>query len=140
MVIQMLSTGIKMYQLKRILLERLFELASTQYQMKYIDNATVDGYTWGEELVNEIVNPLELAQRPENEFLFNCNELSAIKEYKNKLDIICKNNNTDTDLYDEPKIWNKIVANSIILLNLLGYSLDDFDEDGNLKNERKPNV
>ena len=132
MAIRTLSMGIKMYQLKKILLERLFELASTQYQMKYIDNTTTDGYTWGEELVNEIVNPLELTQRPENKHLFDCNELLAIKEYKNKLDIICKNNNIDTDLYDEPKIWNKIVRNSIILLKSLGYSLNDFDEDGNL--------
>ena len=42
---------------KKILLERLFELASTEYQKKYIDNATTDKYTWGDELVNEIINP-----------------------------------------------------------------------------------
>ena len=83
-----------MYQLKKILLERLFELASTEYQKKYIDNATTDKYTWGDELVNEIINPLELIQRPENNYLFDNNELLVIKEYQNKLDILCKNNNT----------------------------------------------
>ena len=106
-----------MYQLKKILLERLFELASTEYQKKYIDNATTDKYTWGDELVNEIINPLELIQRPENKYLFDNNELLAIKEYKNKLDIICKNNNTDTDLYEMPEIWNKIIISSVNLLN-----------------------
>ena len=44
-----------------------------------------------------------------NNYLFDNNELLAIKEYKNKLDIICKNNNTDTYLYEMPEIWNKIV-------------------------------
>lgn len=61
---------------------------------KYIDNATTDKYTWGDELVNEIINPLELIQRPENKYLFDNNELLVIKEYQNKLDILCKNNNT----------------------------------------------
>ena len=104
-----------MYQLKKILLERLFELASTEYQKKYIDNATTDKYTCGDELVNEIINPLELIQRPENKYLFDNNELLAIKEYKNKLDTICKNNNTDTDLYEMPEIWNKIDRLNFIL-------------------------
>ena len=104
---------------------------------KYIDNATTDKYTWGDELVNEIINPLELIQRPENKYLFDNNELLAIKEYKNKLDIICKNNNTDTDLYEMPEIWNKIIISSVNLLNLLGYSLNDFDEDANLIAEHK---
>ena len=122
---------------KKILLERLFELASTEYQKIYIDNATTDKYTWGDELVNEIINPLELIQRPENKYLFDNNELLAIKEYKNKLDIICKNNNTDTDLYEMPEIWNKIIISSVNLLNLLGYSLNDFDEDANLIAEHK---
>ena len=122
---------------KKILLERLFELASTEYQKKYIDNATTDKYTCGDELVNEIINPLELIQRPENKYLFDNNELLAIKEYKNKLDIICKNNNTDTDLYEMPEIWNKIIISSVNLLNLLGYSLNDFDEDANLIAEHK---
>ena len=126
-----------MYQLKKILLERLFELASTEYQKKYIDNATTDKYTCGDELVNEIINPLELIQRPENKYLFDNNELLAIKEYKNKLDIICKNNNTDTDLYEMPEIWNKIVISSVNLLNLLGYSINDFDEDAKLIAEHK---
>lgn len=104
---------------------------------KYIDNATIDKYTWGDELVNEIINPLELIQRPENKYLFDNNELLAIKEYKNKLDIICKNNNTDTDLYEMPEIWNKIVISSVNLLNLLGYSINDFDEDAKLIAEHK---
>ena len=72
-----------------------------------------------------------------NNYLFDNNELLAIKEYKNKLDTICKNNNTDTDLYEMPEIWNKIVISSVNLLNLLGYSLDDFDEDANLIAEHK---
>ena len=72
-----------------------------------------------------------------NNYLFDNNELLAIKEYKNKLDIICKNNNTDTDLYEMLEIWNKIVISSVNLLNLLGYSLDDFDEDANLIAEHK---
>lgn len=122
---------------KKILLERLFELASTEYQKKYIDNATIDKYTWGDELVNEIINPLELIQRSENKYLFDNNELLAIKEYKNKLDTICKNNNTDTDLYEMPEIWNKIVISSVNLLNLLGYSINDFDEDAKLIAEHK---
>lgn len=122
---------------KKILLERLFELASTEYQKIYIDNATTDKYTWGDELVNEIINPLELIQRPENKYLFDNNELLAIKEYKNKLDTICKNNNMDTDLYEMPEIWNKIVISSVNLLNLLGYSINDFDEDAKLIAEHK---
>ncbi|WP_035144046.1 hypothetical protein [Campylobacter concisus] len=72
-----------------------------------------------------------------NNYLFDNNELLAIKEYKNKLDIICKNNNTDTDLYEMLEIWNKIVISSVNLLNLLGYSLNDFDEDANLIAEHK---
>lgn len=72
-----------------------------------------------------------------NNYLFDNNELLAIKEYKNKLDTICKNNNTDTDLYEMPEIWNKIVISSVKLLNLLGYSLNDFDEDVNLISEHK---
>ena len=72
-----------------------------------------------------------------NNYLFDNNELLAIKEYKNKLDIICKNNNTDTDLYEMLEIWNKIVISSVNLLNLLGYSLNDFDEDVNLISEHK---
>ena len=72
-----------------------------------------------------------------NNYLFDNNELLAIKEYKNKLDIICKNNNTDTDLYEMPEIWNKIVISSVNLLNLLGYSLNDFDEDAKLIAEHK---
>lgn len=72
-----------------------------------------------------------------NNYLFDNNELLAIKEYKNKLDIICKNNNTDTYLYEMPEIWNKIVISSVNLLNLLGYSLNDFDEDVNLISEHK---
>ena len=67
-----------------------------------------------------------------NNYLFDNNELLAIKEYKNKLDIICKNSNTDIDLYEMPEIWNKIVISSVNLLNLLGYSLNDFDKDANL--------
>ena len=67
-----------------------------------------------------------------NNYLFDNNELLAIKEYKNKLDIICKNNNTDTDLYEMLEIWNKIVISSVNLLNLLGYSINDFDEDAKL--------
>ena len=126
-----------MCQLKKILLERLFELASTEYQKKYIDNATADKYTWGDELVNEIINPLELIQRSENKYLFDNNELLAIKEYKNKLDTICKNNNMNTDLYEMPEIWNKIIISSVNLLNLLGYSLNNFDEDANLIAEYK---
>ena len=82
---------------------------------KYIDNATTDKYTWGDELVNEIINPLELIQRPENKYLFYNNELLAIKEYKNKLDTICKNNNMDTDLYEMPEVWNKIDRLNFIL-------------------------
>ena len=72
-----------------------------------------------------------------NNYLFDNNELLAIKEYKNKLDIICKNNNTDTDLYEMLEIWNKIVISSVNLLNLLGYSLNDFDEDAKLIAEHK---
>ena len=72
-----------------------------------------------------------------NNYLFDNNELLAIKEYKNKLDTICKKNNTDTDLYEMPEIWNKIVISSVKLLNLLGYSLNDFDEDVNLISEHK---
>ena len=72
-----------------------------------------------------------------NNYLFDNNELLAIKEYKNKLDIICKNSNTDIDLYEMPEIWNKIVISSVNLLNLLGYSLNDFDEDANLIAEHK---
>ena len=72
-----------------------------------------------------------------NNYLFDNNELLAIKEYKNKLDIICKNNNTDTDLYEMLEIWNKIVISSVNLLNLLGYSLNDFDKDANLIAEHK---
>ena len=72
-----------------------------------------------------------------NNYLFDNNELLAIKEYKNKLDTICKNNNTDTDLYEMPEIWNKIVISSVKLLNLLGYSLNDFDKDANLIAEHK---
>ena len=76
---------------KKILLERLFELASTEYQ----------------------------------------------KKYKNKLDTICKNNNMNTDLYEMPEIWNKIIISSVNLLNLLGYSINDFDEDAKLIAEHK---
>ena len=94
MEILMLLWENKNVSTKKILLERLFELASTEYQKKYIDNATTDKYTWGDELVNEIINPLELIQRPENKYLFDNNELLVIKEYQNKLDILCKNNNT----------------------------------------------
>ena len=72
-----------------------------------------------------------------NNYLFDNNELLAIKEYKNKLDIICKNSNTDIDLYEMPEIWNKIVISSVNLLNLLGYSLNDFDKDVNLIAEHK---
>jgi hypothetical protein len=72
-----------------------------------------------------------------NNYLFDNNELLAIKEYKNKLDIICKNSNTDIDLYEMPEIWNKIVISSVNLLNLLGYSLNDFDKDANLIAEHK---
>lgn len=72
-----------------------------------------------------------------NNYLFDNNELLAIKEYKNKLDIICKNSNIDIDLYEMPEIWNKIVISSVNLLNLLGYSLNDFDEDANLIAEHK---
>ena len=72
-----------------------------------------------------------------NNYLFDNNELLAIKEYKNKLDIICKNSNTDIDLYEMPEIWNKIVISSVNLLNLLGYSLNDFDEDAKLIAEHK---
>ena len=36
-----------------------------------------------------------------------------------------------------PEIWNKIVISSVNLLNLLGYSLNDFDEDVNLISEHK---
>ncbi|ERJ24339.1 hypothetical protein UNSWCS_1069 [Campylobacter concisus UNSWCS] len=35
------------------------------------------------------------------------------------------------------EIWNKIVISSVNLLNLLGYSLNDFDEDANLIAEHK---
>ncbi|WP_219808646.1 hypothetical protein [Campylobacter concisus] len=72
-----------------------------------------------------------------NNYLFDNNELLAIKEYKNKLDIICKNSNIDIDLYEMPEIWNKIVISSVNLLNLLGYSLNDFDKDANLIAEHK---
>ena len=72
-----------------------------------------------------------------NNYLFDNNELLAIKEYKNKLDIICKNSNTDIDLYEMPEIWNKIIISSVNLLNLLGYSLNDFDKDANLIAEHK---
>ena len=72
-----------------------------------------------------------------NNYLFDNNELLAIKEYKNKLDTICKNNNTDTDLYEMPEIWNKIIISSVSLLNLLGYSINDFDEDAKLIAEHK---
>ena len=72
-----------------------------------------------------------------NNYLFDNNELLAIKEYKNKLDIIYKNSNTDIDLYEMPEIWNKIVISSVNLLNLLGYSLNDFDKDANLIAEHK---
>ena len=36
-----------------------------------------------------------------------------------------------------PEIWNKIIISSVNLLNLLGYSLHDFDEDANLIAEHK---
>ena len=36
-----------------------------------------------------------------------------------------------------PEIWNKIIISSVNLLNLLGYSLNDFDEDTNLIAEHK---
>lgn len=35
------------------------------------------------------------------------------------------------------EIWNKIIISSVNLLNLLGYSLNDFDEDANLIAEHK---
>ncbi len=35
------------------------------------------------------------------------------------------------------EVWNKIIISSVNLLNLLGYSLNDFDEDANLIAEHK---
>ncbi|ERJ28039.1 hypothetical protein UNSW2_1998 [Campylobacter concisus UNSW2] len=36
-----------------------------------------------------------------------------------------------------PEIWNKIIISSVNLLNLLGYSINDFDEDAKLIAEHK---
>ena len=83
-----------MYQLKKNITRKAIWISFYWVSKKYIDNATTDKYTCGDELVNEIINPLELIQRSENNYLFDNNELLVIKEYQNKLDILCKNNNT----------------------------------------------
>ena len=45
-----------MYQLKNIIRKAIW-ISFYWVSKKYIDNATTDKYTWGDELVNEIINP-----------------------------------------------------------------------------------
>ncbi len=120
---------------KAFIVELLYCLASRKHQIRYIDNSTIDEYATPGELVEYVYNPLEIAQRPEYKFLFTETELKAIAEYKEMIDYFYSKYDYD-EIYDNmPEIWKKIMEKSLRLLNILGFTLDDFYERGDLKSK-----
>mgnify|MGYP000843699699 FL=1 len=120
---------------KAFIVEPLYCLASRKHQIRYIDNSTIDEYATPGELVEYVYNPLEIAQRPEYKFLFTETELKAIAEYKEIIDYFYSKYDYD-EIYDNmPEIWKKIMEKSLRLLNILGFTLDDFYERGDLKSK-----
>ena len=119
---------------------RLFDIASIDTQIKYILHGTKDEYLLPSEIVDILYYGCKYLMK-ENDF--NADELLLSKKI---IDCIEKlnwdeiNNNSLENLIYHNITWINLRNMALELLNLLGYSLDDFDEDGNLKNGRKSNV
>ncbi|MBR1374528.1 MAG: hypothetical protein IJ566_00390 [Cardiobacteriaceae bacterium] len=116
--------------LKTQLVEALFTLASEKYQHQHIDNATVDEYETPNELLNYAFSSLEnirhkiIQQIPE----FSYDECEVLMRYLYRLEYLCQKYD---NLYKSDK-WKDVMNESLNLLTYLGYSLDKFDEEGNL--------
>ena len=119
---------------------RLFDIASIDTQIKYILHGTKDEYLLPSEMVDILYYGCKYLMTVND---FNANELLLSQKI---IDCIDKLNwdeidkNSAEDLIYHNTAWINLRNTALELLKLLGYSLDDFDEDGNLKNERKPNV
>ena len=120
---------------KRLLSSSLYTVLHRENIRLDIYNSTIDEYATPGELVEYVYNPLEIAQRPEYKFLFTETELKAIAEYKEMIDYFYSKYDYD-EIYDNmPEIWKKIMEKSLKLLNILGFTLDDFYECGDLKSK-----
>ena len=120
---------------KRLLSSSLYTVLHRENIRLDIYNSTIDEYATPGELVEYVYNPLEIAQRPEYKFLFTETELKAIAEYKEMIDYFYSKYDYD-EIYDNiPEIWKKIMEKSLSLLNILGFTLDDFYECGDLKSK-----
>ena len=62
MEILMLLRELKMRKIRELLAKSLFRLASTDYQIHYIDNSTIYEYVAPEDLIEEVANFCREAQ------------------------------------------------------------------------------
>lgn len=110
----------------------LFDMASIKLQEKYILNGTKDEYILPIDMITDLENCCK--DMPQDEF--SEQELQLGQEIIRKIKDLnwneINNNSRQYLIYDNPA-WVELRNTTLCLLHLLGYSLDDFDDDGNLK-------
>ena len=109
----------------------LFDMASIKFQEKYILNGTKEEYILPVDLVQDLENCCN--DMPVNEF--SEQELQLRQELLNKINDLNWNeinNKSRKHLIYENISWIELRNTALKLLNILGYNLDDFDDNGDL--------
>ena len=110
----------------------LFDMVSIKLQEKYILNGTKDEYILPIDMITDLENCCK--DMPVGDFVEQ--ELQLGQEILNKINELNWNeinNKSRKHLIYENLSWIDLRNTALKLLNLLGYNLDDFDDDGNLK-------
>lgn len=121
MEILMLLREIKMRKIRELLAKSLFRLASTDYQIHYIDNSTIYEYVAPEDLIEEVANFCREAQLDCFKNNFSERELEFANILRNKI-----LNLPNGDIYGT-NIWAGLKIDAEKFLNILGYQIKDFD-------------